>query len=229
MNIDPKNPYKDDRDIFILSKGHASLGYYSILAERGYFEIDELKTYRQVNSRLQGHPHIDSAPGIECSSGSLGQGISFGIGLALGYKKRNMPNKIYVMTGDGELEEGQIWEAIMLQSFLKLDNLIIIIDHNQLQLDNFIDNITGLNPIKSKFECFGYNVVEINGNDFNEIDNAFSNISSKKPNIIIADTVKGKGISFMENKIEWHSKKVNEDEYIKSLKELEKQEESINE
>lgn len=153
MNIDPKNPYKDDRDIFILSKGHASLGYYSILAERGYFEIDELKTYRQVNSRLQGHPHIDSAPGIECSSGSLGQGISFGIGLALGYKKRNMPNKIYVMTGDGELEEGQIWEAIMLQSFLKLDNLIIIIDHNQLQLDNFIDNITGLNPIKSKFEC----------------------------------------------------------------------------
>lgn len=229
MNIDPHNPHKEDRDIFILSKGHATLGYYSVLVERGYFEREELSTYRQINSRLQGHPHIDEAPGIESSSGSLGQGISFGIGLALGLKKRNMPNKVYVMTGDGELEEGQIWEAIMLQGKLKLDNLIIIVDQNQLQLDDCVKNITELNDIKSKFEAFGFNAIEIDGNNFNEIDCAFAALSSDKPNIIVADTIKGKGISFMENKIEWHSKKVNDEDYTKAIKELEQQEAIINE
>lgn len=229
MNIDPHNPNKYDRDIFLLSKGHASLGYYSVLAERGYFKKEELSTYRQINSKFQGHPHIDEVPGVESSSGSLGQGISFGIGIALGMKKKNINNKIYVMTGDGELEEGQIWEAIILQAKLKLDNLIIIVDQNKLQLDDYVKNITELSNLKSKFESFGFNVIEINGNDFNEIDDAFKNFSSSKPNIIISDTVKGKGISFMENKVEWHSKKLNDEDYNKALMELEKQEADINE
>jgi len=229
MNIEPHNPKKEDRDIFILSKGHASLGYYSVLAEKGYFEREELSTYRQINSRLQGHPHMDEAPGIESSSGSLGQGISFGIGLAIGFKKRNMPNKIYVMTGDGELEEGQIWEAIMLQSHLKLDNLIIVVDQNGLQLDDYVKNITGLTNIKSIFEAFGFNTIKIDGNNYNEIDNAFTTLSSNKPNIIIAETIKGKGIFFMEDRVEWHSKKLNDEEYMRALKELEEQEVIINE
>lgn len=229
MNIDPHNPGKSDRDIFLLSKGHASLGYYSVLAERGYFNKEELSTYRQINSKFQGHPHIDEVPGVESSSGSLGQGISFGIGIALGMKKKNINNKVYVMTGDGELEEGQIWEAIMLQGKLKLDNLIIIVDQNKLQLDDYVKNITELSDLKSKFESFGFNVIKINGNDFNEIDDAFKNLSSSKPNIIISDTIKGKGISFMENKVEWHSKKLNDEDYNKALMELEKQEANINE
>lgn len=226
MNINPDNPWKEDRDIFILSKGHASAGLYSVLAERGYFPKEELNTFRQINSRLQGHPHMDETPGVECSSGSLGQGISFGIGMALGYKRKHMPNKVYVLTGDGELEEGQVWEALLLQAYLKLDNLIIIVDHNGLQLDDFIDNITGLNNLKAKFEAFGFNTVEIDGNNFEYINQAFSKLSSEKPNIIIADTVKGKGISFMENSIEWHSKVMNEEEYLKAMQEL--REEEIN-
>ena len=227
MNIDPHKPNKSDRDIFLLSKGNASSGYYCVLAERGYFNKEELSTYRQINSKFQGHPHIDEVPGVESSSGSLGQGISFGIGIALGMKKKNINNKVYVMTGDGELEEGQIWEAIMLQGKLKLDNLIIIVDQNKLQLDDYVKNITELSDLKSKFESFGFNVIKINGNDFNEIDDAFKNLSSSKPNIIISDTVKGKGISFMENKVEWHSKKMNDEDYNKALMELEKQEADI--
>lgn len=229
MNIDPNKPYKYDRDIFILSKGHASIGYYCVLARRGFFSYDELKNYRKINSRLQGHPHIDDVPGIEYSSGSLGQGLSFGIGIALGYKKKGLTSNVYVMVGDGELEEGQIWEALMLQSYLKLDNLIIIIDNNKLQLDDFSENITGINNLKKKFESFDFNVSEINGNDFESIDNAFSNLRNDKPNIIIANTVKGKGISFMENKIEWHSKKIDDEEYEKAIEELNSQEESLNE
>lgn len=229
MNIDPNKPYKYDRDIFILSKGHASIGYYCVLARRGFFSYDELKNYRKINSRLQGHPHIDDVPGIECSSGSLGQGLSFGIGIALGYKEKGLTSNVYVMVGDGELEEGQIWEALMLQSYLKLDNLIIIIDNNKLQLDDFSENITGINNLKKKFESFDFNVSEINGNDFESIDNAFSNLRNDKPNIIIANTVKGKGISFMENKIEWHSKKIDDEEYEKAIEELNSQEESLNE
>lgn len=178
---------------------------------------------------MQGHPHIDDVPGIECSSGSLGQGLSFGIGIALGYKKKGLTSNVYVMVGDGELEEGQIWEALMLQSYLKLDNLIIIIDNNKLQLDDFTENITGINNLKKKFESFDFNVSEINGNDFESIDNAFSNLRNDKPNIIIANTVKGKGISFMENKIEWHSKKIDDEEYEKAIEELNSQEESLNE
>lgn len=229
MNVDPMDPYKNDRDIFILSKGHASIGYYCILARKGFMAYDELKTYRKINSRLQGHPHIDDVPGIECSSGSLGQGLSFGIGIALGYKKKGLTSSVYVMVGDGELEEGQIWEALILQSYLKLDNLIIIIDNNKLQLDDFTENIAGINNLKKKFESFDFNVSEINGNDFESIDNTFSNLRNDKPNIIIANTVKGKGISFMENKIEWHSKKIDDEEYEKAIEELNSQEEFSNE
>ncbi|MBP2070902.1 transketolase [Thermoanaerobacterium butyriciformans] len=229
MNVDPTDPYKNDRDIFILSKGHASIGYYCVLARKGFMAYDELKTYRKINSRLQGHPHIDDVPGIECSSGSLGQGLSFGIGIALGYKKKGFSSSVYVMVGDGELEEGQIWEALILQSYLKLDNLIIIIDNNKLQLDDFTENITGINNLKKKFESFDFNVFEIDGNDFESIDKAFSNLRNDKPNIIIANTVKGKGISFMENKIEWHSKKIDDEVYKKAVEELNSQGESLNE
>jgi transketolase len=229
MNVDPTDPYKNDRDIFILSKGHASIGYYCVLARKGFMTYDELKTYRKINSRLQGHPHIDDVPGIECSSGSLGQGLSFGIGIALGYKKKGFSSSVYVMVGDGELEEGQIWEALILQSYLKLDNLIIIIDNNKLQLDDFTENITGINNLKKKFESFDFNVSEIDGNDFESIDKAFSNLRNDKPNIIIANTVKGKGISFMENKIEWHSKKIDDEVYKKAVEELNSQGESLNE
>lgn len=228
MNIDPANPLKEDRDIFILSKGHASIGYYSILARRGYFPLEELMTYRKINSRLQGHSHIDDVPGVECSSGSLGQGISFGLGLALGYIKQNMKNKVYVMIGDGELEEGQNWEAILLQKHLNLNNLIIIVDKNNLQLDDNCMNVLSLDRLEDKFNSFGYNVITIDGNDFYDIDEGFQKFDKAKPNVIISNTVKGKGISFMENKVEWHAKKVNEEEYISALKELDKQEVELN-
>ena len=229
MNIDPQNSLKENRDIFVLSKGHASVGYYSVLARRGFFPLDELKTYRQINSRLQGHTHMDDAPGIECSTGSLGQGLSFGIGLALGYKKKGLHNIVYVMLGDGELEEGQVWEAILLQGYLKLDNLVTIVDSNKLQLDDFVNKISGINRLKEKFESFDFNVIEIDGHDLNDIDYAFNSIENCKANVVIANTIKGKGISFMENGVEWHSKKPNEVEYIKALEELKEQEALINE
>ncbi len=229
MNIDVSKPLKEERDIFILSKGHASLGFYSVLARRGFFPLEELTTYRQINSRLQGHSHIDSAPGIECSTGSLGQGLSFGIGLALGYKKRGFKNNIYVMLGDGELEEGQVWEAFLLQEHLKLDNLTIIIDNNRLQLDDITENIIGLTNIRDKMQAFNFNVLEIDGNSFEEIDGAFTRIKKGEANLIICNTIKGKGISFMENSVEWHSKKVDDKEYEASLKELEKEEAALNE
>lgn len=228
MRINPEKPYDEKRDIFILSKGHASSGYYSVLSMRGYFPDEELATYRQINSRLQGHPRLGDLPGVECSSGSLGQGLSFGIGMALGYKKKGLDNNVYVMIGDGEAEEGQIWEALMLQSFLKLDNLIIMVDCNRLQLDDFVDNVTGLYDLGKKLNSFGYNVIQIDGNDFEEIDKAFSNLDRVIPNIIIANTIKGKGISFMENSIEWHSKKVSDEEYKIAMKELDGQEAALN-
>lgn len=227
MRINPKKPYDDKRDIFILSKGHASAGFYSVLSLRGYFPAAELATYRQIDSRLQGHPRLGDLPGIECSSGSLGQGLSFGIGMALGYKRKGLDNNVYVMIGDGEAEEGQIWEALMLQSYMKLDNLTVIVDCNRLQLDDFVENITGLYDLEKKLSSFGYNVISINGNDFEEIDSAFNNLDKKNPNIIAANTVKGKGISFMENSIEWHSKKITDEEYKIAMKELDSQEAAL--
>lgn len=229
MNIDATNAKKEDRDYFILSKGHASLGYYCVLARAGFFPIEELSTYRRINSRLQGHSHIDSAPGIECSTGSLGQGLSFGIGIAMGLKKKGLNNKVYVMIGDGELEEGQIWEALMLLGHLKLDNVIPIIDYNRLQLDDTVENVSGLNNISERIRPFGFTVVDINGHDFEEIDEAFENIKQGEVTAIVLHTVKGKGISFMENSVPWHSKKVNVEEYIKAMEELKLQEVLINE
>lgn len=229
MNIDVKEPLKEERDIFILSKGHASLGYYCVLARKGFFEVEELKTYRRLNSRLQGHTHIDSAPGIECSTGSLGQGLSFGIGLALGFKKKGLNNKVYVMLGDGEMEEGQVWEALMLQGRLKLDNLIPIIDFNKIQLDDFVKNVTNFSNLSEKIKTFGFNVLDIDGHDFEAIDNAFNSIKKDEANIVVANTVKGKGVSFMENSIAWHSKKVNAEEYEKSMAELNAEEAELNE
>lgn len=229
MNINVSEPLMTERDIFILSKGHASVGYYSVLARKGFFPLEELKTYRQINSRLQGHSHIDSAPGIECSTGSLGQGLSFGIGLALGFKKKGLKNNVYVMLGDGELEEGQVWEAFLLQEHLKLDNLVIIIDNNKLQLDDITENVIGLTNLKDKMLAFNFNVLDINGNDFEEIDGAFSNIKKGAANLIICNTIKGKGISFMENSVIWHAKKVDEQEYEASLRELDEQEVALNE
>ncbi len=229
MNINVSEPLMTERDIFILSKGHASVGYYSVLARRGFFPLEELKTYRQINSRLQGHSHIDSASGIECSTGSLGQGLSFGIGLALGFKKKGLKNNVFVMLGDGELEEGQVWEAFLLQEHLKLDNLVIIIDNNKLQLDDITENVIGLTNLKDKMLAFNFNVMDINGNDFEEIDGAFSYIKKGAANLIICNTIKGKGISFMENSVIWHAKKVDEQEYDASLKELDEQEVALNE
>lgn len=220
MHINPSDPLDVNRDIFILSKGHASIGYYSVLARRGFFPVDELKTYRRINSRLQGHTHIDDAPGIECTTGSLGQGLSFGLGLAFGFKRKGLNNKVYVMMGDGETEEGQVWEAFMLQGHLKLDNLIAIIDNNGLQLDDYTVNITCAAGLKEKLESFGYNAIEMNGHDFEEIDRAFSMTDARRANVIISDTVKGKGVSFMENSIPWHSRKMSDDEYKAAMDEL---------
>ena len=228
MNIDIKSPKKEDRDYFILSKGHASLGYYCVLARVGFFPVEELNTYRKINSRLQGHSHIDSAPGIECSTGSLGQGLSFGIGIALGLKKKGLNGKVYVMLGDGELEEGQVWEALMLLGHLKLDNVIPIIDYNKLQLDDSVENVCSLNNISERIRPFGFTVLDINGHDFEEIDDAFEGIKEGEATAIVLHTVKGKGVSFMENSVPWHSKKVNDEEYIIAMEELKLQEVLIN-
>lgn len=220
MNIDPRFPNKEDRDIFILSKGHATLGYYSVLARRGFFPLEELKTYRQINSRLQGHTHMDSAPGIESSSGSLGQGFSFGIGMALGYQKRKMTNTVYVMVGDGELQEGQIWEAVILQGRLQLDNLVLILDNNHLQLDDYARNVIGRENYPEQFRAFGFNAIPVNGHDFLRIEEAFNQLRPGRANVIIADTIKGKGVSFMENEVAWHAKKLSDAEYKLAMEEL---------
>ncbi|MTI49872.1 transketolase [Sporosalibacterium faouarense] len=229
MDIDPKMPLKKNRDVLILSKGHASLAYYSILARRGFFPLDELKTYRKINSRLQGHTHIDEPPGVECSTGSLGQGLSYGIGVALGYKKANLDNKVYVILGDGEIQEGQIWEGIMLQGKLQMDNLITIIDNNKIQLDDTCENIMGYYNLKAVLQGFNHNVIEIDGNNFEEIHKAINQIQENKSNIIIANTVKGKGVSFMENVVAWHAKKLDDEEYNLSLNELDNREVHLDE
>ena len=227
MRIDPRHPFTEERDIFILSKGHASLGYYSVLARRGFFPVDELKTYRRINSRLQGHPKMDSAPGIESSSGSLGQGLSFGLGMALGYKKLGRSNLVYVLVGDGELQEGQIWEAVILQSRLQLDNLILIIDQNHLQLDDYVRDVAGEENYLERFCAFGFNTIPLNGHDFIGIDQAFGKIHPNQANVLVADTIKGKGISFMENNVVWHAKKLSTDEYELALTELKAEEASL--
>ena len=224
MNIDPKDPKKADRDRFVLSKGHTAPGLYSVLANRGYFPVADLPTLRHLGSYLQGHPCMQETPGVDMSSGSLGQGISAAVGMALAAKMDNKSYRTYTLLGDGEIEEGQVWEASMFAGHRKLDNLVVIVDNNGLQIDGKIDDVCSPYPIDKKFEAFNFHVINIDGNDFDQIDAAFKEARATKgmPTAIIAKTVKGKGVSFMENNAGWHGKAPNDEEYATAMADLEK-------
>ena len=223
MNIDPKNPEKEDRDRFVLSKGHTAPGLYAALANRGYFPVEDLKTLRKLGSYLQGHPNMH-IPGVDMASGSLGQGISAAVGMALGAKLDNKDFRVYTLLGDGEIQEGQVWEASMFAGFRKLDNLVVIVDNNGLQIDGPVDKVCSPYPIADKFKAFNFNVVEIDGHDFDQIRSAFNNAKETKgmPTCIILHTVKGKGVSFMENNADWHGKAPNDEEYATAMADLAK-------
>lgn len=222
MNINPKEPKSNERDRFVLSKGHCSPALYSVLARRGYFDEKDLAGFRKINSNLQGHPDMNKVPGVDMTSGSLGQGLSVANGMALSSKLDEMGYRVYCLLGDGEIEEGQIWEAAMTSSKYKLDNLCVVVDNNNLQIDGEIKNVKGLNNIERKFESFGFKVISINGNNIEQIIDAFDEAKLTKgmPTAIIAKTVKGKGVSFMENNVEWHGKSPNEEQYNIAMKEL---------
>ena len=224
MNIDPKDPKKPDRDRFVLSKGHTAPGYYSTLANRGFFPVEDLTTLRKVGSYLQGHPDMKHIPGVDMSSGSLGQGISAAVGMAISAKLSGDDYRVYTLLGDGEIQEGQVWEAAMLASFRKLDNLVVIVDNNNLQIDGPIDEVNSPYPIDKKFEAFNFHVININGNDFDEIDAAFKEARATKgmPTAIIAKTIKGKDVSFMENQVSWHGAAPNDEQYEIAMADLEK-------
>ena len=224
MNIDPKNPKKEDRDRFVLSKGHCAPALYSALAQRGYFPVEELTTLRKLGSHLQGHPCMQHTPGVDMSSGSLGQGVSVATGMALSAKLSNDSFRVYTMLGDGELEEGQVWEAAMFAGFKKLDNLVYIIDNNGLQIDGPITEVCDSNPIDKKFEAFNFHVIKINAHDFDEIRAAFKEARETKgmPTAIIAKSIKGKDVSFMENSVAWHGVAPNDEEYATAMADLEK-------
>lgn len=229
MNIDPKEPKKADRDRFVLSKGHTAPGLYSTLAHRGYFPVEDLKTLRHTGSYLQGHPDMKHIPGVDMSSGSLGQGISAAVGMALAAKLSNEDYRVYTLLGDGEIQEGQVWEASMLAGFRKLDNLVVIVDNNNLQIDGVIDEVNSPYPIDKKFEAFNFHVITINGNDMDEIAAALKEACETKgmPTAIIAKTTKGKGVSFMENAVGWHGKAPNDEEYKIAMEDLEKAGEAL--
>ena len=229
MNIDPKNPKKPDRDRFVLSKGHTAPGLYSALAQRGYFPVEDLKTLRHLGSYLQGHPDMKHIPGVDMSSGSLGQGISAAVGMALSAKLTNDDYRVYTLLGDGEIQEGQIWEAAMWAGHRKLDNLVVIVDNNNLQIDGSIEDVCSPYPIDKKFEAFNFHVINIDGNDFDQIRAAFKEARETKgmPTAIIAKTVKGKGVSFMENAAGWHGKAPNDEEYEIAMADLEKAGEAL--
>jgi transketolase len=229
MNIDPKNPKWEDRDRMVLSKGHVAPGWYATLAERGYFPKEDLVTLRHTGSYLQGHPDMKHIPGVDMSSGSLGQGVSAAVGMAAAAKFDHKDYRVYTLTGDGEIQEGQIWEAAMWAGFKKLDNLVVIVDNNNLQIDGAIDEVCSPYPIDKKFEAFNFHVININGNDFDEIRAAFEEAKNTKgqPTAIIAKTVKGKGISFMENNAGWHGKAPNDEEYAQAMEELTKAGEAL--
>ena len=224
MNIDPKDPKKADRDRFVLSKGHTAPGLYSALANRGYFPVEDLKTLRHLGSYLQGHPCMQETPGVDMSSGSLGQGISAAVGMALAGKMDGKSYRTYTLLGDGEIQEGQVWEAAMFAGHRKLDNLVVIVDNNGLQIDGKIDDVCSPYPIGKKFEAFNFHVINIDGNDFDQIDAAFKEAKATKgmPTAIICKTVKGKGVSFMENNAGWHGKAPGDDEYATAMADLEK-------
>ena len=223
MRIDPKDVKNPDRDRFVLSKGHCAPGLYSAMANRGYFPVEELKTLRHLGSRLQGHPSMQYLPGLDMSSGSLGQGISAACGMALAAKMDNKDYRVYTMLGDGELQEGQVWEAAMFAGFRKLDNLTVIVDNNGLQIDGPVDKVCSPYPIDKKFEAFNFHVININAHDFDQIRAAFEEAKNTKgmPTAIVAKSVKGKGVSFMENQAGWHGKAPNDEEYAKAMEDLE--------
>ena len=224
MNIDPKDPVKADRDRVVLSKGHTAPGLYSVMAQRGYFPVEELKTLRKLGSRLQGHPSMQYLPGLDMSSGSLGQGISVACGMALSAKLDNKDFRTYTLLGDGEIEEGQVWEAAMFAGFRKLDNLVVIVDNNGLQIDGPVDQVCSPYPIDKKFEAFNFHVINIDAHDFDAIRAAFKEARETKgqPTAIIAHSTKGKGVSFMENQVSWHGVAPNDEEYAKAMEDLEK-------
>ena len=223
MNIDPADPHKADRDRFVLSKGHAAPGLYSVLANRGYFPVEELETLRHIGSRLQGHPNMNDAPGIDMSTGSLGQGISAAVGMALAAKHWGDGYRVYTLLGDGECEEGQVWEAAMFAGNHALDNLVAVVDHNGLQIDGTIDEVNSAMPLADKFRAFKWHVIELaDGNDMAQIAAAFAEARkvSDSPVAIIAETVKGKGVSFMENQVGWHGKAPNDEQFEQAMAEL---------
>ena len=229
MNVDPKDPKKADRDRFVLSKGHTAPGLYSALAQKGYFPVEDLETLRHLGSYLQGHPDMKHIPGVDMSSGSLGQGISAAVGMAIAGKMDNADYRVYTLLGDGEIQEGQVWEASMMAGFRKLDNLVVIVDNNNLQIDGAIDEVCSPYPIDKKFEAFNFHVINIDGNDFDQIDAAFKEAKATKgmPTAIIAHTVKGKGVSFMENQVGWHGTAPTDEQYAVAMEELEKAGEAL--
>ena len=229
MHIDPKEPKNPDRDRFVLSKGHTAPGLYATLANRGFFPVEDLLTLRKLGSYLQGHPDMKHIPGVDMSSGSLGQGLSCAVGMALGAKLKKKDYRVYALCGDGEIEEGQIWEAAMFAGHRKLDNLVVIIDNNNLQIDGSIDEVCSPYPIDKKFEAFNFHVINVNGNDFDDLDRAFKEARNTKnmPTAIIAHTLKGKGVSFMENSVEWHGKAPNDEEYAIAMEDLRKAGEAL--
>ena len=222
MNIDPKNPKWEDRDRFVLSKGHTTPGLYSVLANRGFFPVEDLPTFRHIDSYLQGHPNMNTVPGVDMSTGSLGQGISVAVGMALGAKKTGKTNRVYALLGDGEIQEGQVWEACMLASHYKLDNLVVIVDNNGLQIDGEVAKVMSPYPIVDKLEAFGFDVTAIDGHDFDQIAAAFEKAKTVKgkPSAIVMKSVKGKCVSFMENQAGWHGKAPNDAEKEQAMNEL---------
>jgi transketolase len=222
LNIDPADPKKEDRDRFVLSKGHTAPGLYSVLAQRGFFPVEELTTLRKIGSRLQGHPNMNETPGVDMSTGSLGQGVSAAAGMALGAKKTGKAVRVYTLLGDGEIEEGEVWEAMMFAHHYALDNLCVIVDNNGLQIDGRIDQVMNPYPITDKLAAFGLHVIEIDGHDFRQMEQAFAEARATKgvPTAIVMKTVKGKDVSYMENQADWHGKAPNDEEYARGMADL---------
>lgn len=229
MNINPDNPKDSERDRFVLSKGHTAPGLYATLANRGYFPVEDLLTLRKLGSYLQGHPDMKQIPGVDMSSGSLGQGLSCAVGMALAAKLKKKDYRVYALCGDGEIQEGQIWEAAMFAGHRKLDNLVVIIDNNNLQIDGKLEEVCSPYPIDKKFEAFNFHVINVDGNDFDQLDAAFKEARATKgmPTAIVAHTLKGKGVSFMENSVGWHGKAPNDEEYAIAMEDLRKAGEAL--
>ena len=222
LNIDPSRPKKVGRDRFVLSKGHTAPGLYAALAYRGFFPVDDLPTLRHIDSYLQGHPNMNTVPGVDMSTGSLGQGVSCACGMALGLKKQGSAARVYTLLGDGELQEGQVWEALMFAAHYRLDNLCVLIDHNGLQIDGPNEKVMGLGSIPDKLRAFGLNVFQIDGHDFQAMEKAFDAVRQVKgkPSAIVLETTKGKGVSYMEGQVGWHGKAPNDEEYARGMAEL---------